>query len=218
MSARRDRKVVWGGPVAGLMMVRPFALLVLTLVFGGCAGGRAARDAGPSRAAPPAPSAPSAPSAPLPAFATTEALVERTEVRALTDELAAMSRFAAERVSIDGHTSEEVKVFQRLRAVATDAEMIALLGHASPVVRAYAAEHVIERDLEAATLDALLADRTLVETQYGCIGGARSVRLVVAQSLCDLRGKPAAARTLTELSRRGPSDLAVMARECLAAR
>ena len=79
MSARRDRKVVWGGPVAGLMMVRPFALLVLTLVFGGCAGGRAARDAGPSRAAPRVPSAPSVPGAPLPAFATTEALVVQSD-------------------------------------------------------------------------------------------------------------------------------------------
>jgi hypothetical protein len=194
------------------MMVRPFTVLLLTFVAA-CAGGRAPREASPPRVARP----PVAPSTPLPAFATTDALVVRPEVRRLVDELAATSRFASQHVSYDGHPSEEFMAFQRLGAVATDAEMIALLGHASPVVRSYAAEHVIERDLEAAALDVLLADPTLVETQYGCIGGAMSVRLVVAQSLCDFRKKPAAMRKLTALAQAGQGGLDAMASECLTA-
>ncbi len=211
MIAPRDRKVVWGRGVPGRMIVRPFAALVLTLVATACAGGRAPREATPPRAAVPPPVAPGLP---LAAFATTEALVERPEIRRLVDGLAATSRFASEHVSYDGHVSEEFKAFQRLRALATDAEMIALMSHASPVVRAYAAEHVIEHDLEAATLDVLLADPTLVETEYGCLGGARSVRLVVAQSLCDFHGNSVAARKLGGLAREG-RDLAVFAERCL---
>ncbi len=192
-------------------MFRRFAVLVLTFVAA-CAAGCAPREASPPQAATPPPVASIVP---LPAFATTEALVARPEVRELVDELAATSRFASEHVSYDGHTSEEFKAFQRVRAVATEVEMIALLGHTSPVVRAYAAEHVIERDLESAALDVLLSDPTWVKTQYGCLGGAMPVSRVVAQSLCNARDKPLAARKLAELARRGPDELAVMASRCL---
>ena len=192
-------------------MFRPFAALLLTFVAA-CAAGRAPREASPPQAATPPPVAPNVP---LPAFATTEALVARPEVRALVGALAATSTFASEHVSYDAHTSEEFKAFQRLRAVATEAEMIALLGHTSPVVRAYAAEHAIERDLEAAPLDTLLSDPTWVRTQYGCLGGEMPVSRVVAQSLCNAREKPMAARKLGELARQGQGELAAIASRCL---
>lgn len=145
----------------------------------------------------------------------TSSLVARPEIRQIVDELAAAGVFSSERVGYGGAPSMSFAIFTRLRAAATDAEMIALLQHASPVVRSYAAQHVIERDLGIDAVDPLLADGALVETLFGCIGGSMTVARVTVQSLCSSSKSPAAAAKLATLSK-GGDDLSQLASQCLA--
>jgi hypothetical protein len=122
---------------------------------------------------------------------------------------------APESIGYDGHRSPEYTTFEKLRAVATDAEMIALLHHSSPVVRTYAAEHVVERELETPALETLLTDATTVQVHYGCMVDIDPVSRVTVQSLCNYRGKPFAATKLSAIAGHR-DDLGDQARRCLA--
>ena len=140
------------------MMTHRIGVLLVVMSVPACGGGAPAKARATDAAT--APVAASAPVAQT-SFASTNELVSRSEVRALVDELAAAHRIAEKHVSYGGHASEEFKVYERLATIATDTEMIALLGHTSPIVRGYAAQGVIERDLAGAPLDGVLADETL---------------------------------------------------------
>ncbi len=195
------------------MMTHRIGVLLVVLSVPACGGGAPAKARAPDAAT--APVAASAPVAQA-SFASTNELVSRPEVRALVDELAAAPRIAEKHVSYDGHASEEFKVYERLATIATDTEMVALLGHTSPIVRGYAAQGVIERDLAGAPLDGVLADETLVSTQRGCFGSTEAVWHVTVQSLCNSRAKSLASRTLRELARPGQGKRGEMASRCMA--
>lgn len=196
-------------------MTRPFMVVLVALLASACGGRPTGKAAAPAPAPASSPASSVAVRGPQ-SLANTAELVSRPEVRQLVDELAAAPRVASERVSFDGHRSAEYTIYERLRTAATDAEMIALLAHVSPVVRSYAAQHVIERNLEGVSLEPLLADATLVNTQYGCLGGLSPVSRTTVQALCDFREKPLAARKLAELARQARGDLSTMATRCLA--
>ena len=135
----------------------------------------------------------------------------------MVDELAESGLYSSERIGYGGAPSPSYAIFKRLRAAATDVEMIALLQHTSAVVRSYAAQHVIEKNLDADALDPLLTDRELVATQFGCIGGSMSVAQVTVQSLCNWHDAPLAAKKLRSIAK-GNGDNAELAQRCLSMR
>lgn len=198
-------------------MKRSFTILSLSLLsLTAVACGPKPAPKPPHAAAQP----PAAKPAPKPPVARTDLrktaeLVQRAEVQKLVDELAAVEKFASEHVSYDGHPSTEYATFARLRQRATDAEMLALLAHESPVVRSYAAQHAIERDLDAPLLVPLLVDQALVPAQWGCIGSTMPVSWVTVNELCNARDKSRAAAHLDTLAK-GADDRADQARRCLA--
>lgn len=170
----------------------------------------------PKIAAPPVAALPAPPATPSTTFRGTAALVARPEIQRFVDELAATGLMASKRVSYDGHPSAEYALYEQLRAAATDSEMVALVLHESPVVRSYAAQHVIERDLGLASVEPLIADATPVAAQYGCLRGAPPVSRATLQALCDFRERAPVAKKLAEIAKSGPDALADQARRCLA--
>ena len=192
---------------------------VLILSLASCLAAACGGAPPPKTGAPPALVVPAPPATPpLATFFETGALVARPEIRRLVDELAATGVMASKHVSYDGHLSAEYALYERLRAAATDTEMVALVLHASPVVRSYAALHVIERDLGIESLEPLLADATPVKEHLGCLGFVAPVSRVTIQALCDFRERAPAARKLAEIAKSGPDEMADQAHRCLALR
>jgi hypothetical protein len=151
-----------------------------------------------------------------PAFtATTDELIPRPEARVLVQELEKATQVGGAAVSYDGHMSAEYAVFSRLRAVATDAEMIALLRHRSPVVRSYAGRHVLERGLTATPVEPLLVDATPVTFQEGCMTQTWPVAHLTLLMLCDFKAQKESSRELGRLSSSDDAETAKRARECL---
>lgn len=142
----------------------------------------------------------------------TSSLVSRPEVQEIVDELA-KGMVTSAGIGYGGAPSPSYAVFERLRAAATDVEMIALVQHKSPVVRSYAAQHVIEKNLGLDHIDPLLADGEMVETLFGCIHGNMSVATLTIQWLCGARTK--AATEKLEGVAKGTGDLADRAQRCI---
>jgi hypothetical protein len=115
---------------------------------------------------------------------TTSELVQRPEIAALVDALAAEHRIESQYVGDRGKKSAVYEKFEALAAKATDDELAALLAHPSPVVRGYVAQRIAERvPAHVSDLAALAEDVTMVDTLGGCMLGARTIRDVVLGAL-----------------------------------
>lgn len=151
----------------------------------------------------PEPSSTSAPKPPPFPGKPTSALIQRAEVAALVDALAKEKTLESSHIGAGGSPSQVYAKFVAIEKAATEAEMIALLQHESPLVRGYVAQHVA-RDAPA-RMDALVPladDATGVETRNGCMGGFESVAEIVLQALCYSRA-PEAGRTLGTIAQKG---------------
>jgi hypothetical protein len=127
----------------------------------------------------------------------TSALIKDKAVAALVDKLAQQKRVDDPKIYYAGSPSPIYKVYQRLAARATAAQMLRLLRHKSPIVRLYAGEHVVKRlPRRAATVYALLSDRTTVQTQRGCLRITTSVGESVLRALIGYGNKRPAAQAV----------------------
>jgi hypothetical protein len=149
-----------------------------------------------------------------PRLSPTNTLVSRPPVQELVDDLAAGSTVESKAVGYGGSPSDVYAIFERLRATATDAEMIALTRHRSAVVRSYAARHVIERDLDLGVIDPLFSDQAIVGTLTGCIGGDYPVAIVTVHTLCELGNQHAAASEKLATLAKAEGSVAEEARRC----
>jgi len=206
------------------------ALVAQAALLGACGGRPAAAikaaDAAPLGPIAPIPSASSARDhgGPARAEATrvlqpTAALVAGPAARAAVDALAKAEQVADRHVGVDGHESEEFRLFTAVVQAATEAELLALLDHESAVVRAYAAQHAARTASDASReriRASVLADTTPVMTHQGCFHMPMTVARVAAQALCDNRSTGGTA-LLEELASE-KSALGDGARRCLAGR
>jgi hypothetical protein len=115
----------------------------------------------------------------------TAELVKRPEVAALVDVLAAEKRVESSHIGAAGAPS---RVYAKYRALVTTAnaeEIVALLGHQSPVVRTYMARHVAsELSAQVRALVPLANDATAVEVMEGCVVHTDSVGAATREALC----------------------------------
>jgi len=152
---------------------------------------------GPANPLPPGPANPSPPPPPVgpaPTFADPE-LARRVE------QLATFSRIESSHVGAAGAPSPAFAAFEAVRERATEADLVALLRHPSPVVRGYAAKHILREvpgALPAAL--ALVGDATPVGVLEGCMLGDGTVGGVAADALCASR-LPGAIAEVARLAR-----------------
>ena len=165
---------------------------VSSLVLVACAEG-AGHDAGSASSA----AASSSALAPQPVFAgkKTSELALRPEVLEAALALSRAKAYESKYVGYGGSPSATYALFETLRGLANERELIALLEHESAIVRAYVGVHVASK--VAAGLPALTAlaeDDSPLSTLQGCIGGGSSVSMLVVEALCTspLEGAPKA--------------------------
>jgi len=182
--------------------------VVVCLVAAAC-GNKAGPEPGPD------PSSTAVSKGPPFAGKPTSALVQRAEVATLVDDLAKEKQIESSHIGAGGSPSQVYAKFVAITKAATEAEMVALLQHESPIVRGYVAEHVAEK--LPARLDSvvpLAEDWTGVPTLNGCMKGMDSIGEIVVQSLCRSRDKEAGAALLS-ISNKGGAE-AARALECAA--
>lgn len=132
------------------------ALLALLALLGCQAAGRA-------QTAAPAGTAASA------RFATTAELVADPQVAALVEQLAAPAVVQTQAVGALRAPGDGFVLFQQLKAAASGTQLLALLRHQSPVVRAYVVRYFVgSSDADQAAVLSLLDDDTLVKMEVGC--------------------------------------------------
>ena len=186
-------------------MTRTLALLVLTVALVGACSRSTKPTPDSTR---PASSKPAKPFDGKP----TAALVHRPEVAALVDVLAASGEIESSHIGAAGAPSAVYAKFEALVKAATDDEMAALLTHASPVVRGYAAQRVAgDVPAHVGELATLAEDDTSVETLEGCMKGTTSVGKVVRDALCDSPLAEAGAALVTVHDRHGLEAAAALA-------
>lgn len=161
---------------------------------------------GPGPTTPPSP-APSPPPVfgPPPTFADAE-LARRVE------QLATFDRVESSHVGAAGAPSAAFAAFTAVRERATPGDLLALLRHPRPVVRAYVAQHLVREvpgELPAAMT--LLEDPTPVGQLEGCMMSTSTVGGIVADAVCFSR-QPAAIAEVARLARAdGPRSAWAMA-------
>jgi hypothetical protein len=136
----------------------------------------------------------------------TAALGLRPEVASLVDALAVEKTKESSHIGPGGTPSAVFEKFSSVVAKATPAELGALLQHQSPVVRAYAGDH-LARQAPAASLVGVASDETDVETLNGCILSHETVGAVVREALC-YSEHPEAGAALLAVHDRGGSQAA----------
>ncbi len=144
-----------------------------------------------------------APAAPAFTGKPTSALIQRPEIAALVDALAAETDLESSHIGAAGSPSAVYAKFTALAEKANEAEMVALLEHRSAVVRGYSAQHVagkLPARLEA--LVPLAEDATAVPTLNGCMRGLDTVGRIVIDALCYSQ-LPEAGGTLVTIARKG---------------
>ena len=115
----------------------------------------------------------------------TEALVERPEVRAAVDRLAAYGRIESAQIGEGGDASEVYQAYRELVEVASVEEVEALLRHESGAVRGYMVQHIVATQRESLpAVRPLLRDETAVDGQVGCILGQGTLASRTVEALC----------------------------------
>ncbi|GMV41875.1 MAG: hypothetical protein AMXMBFR64_35910 [Myxococcales bacterium] len=179
-------------------------------------------------ASPEAPAAPPAPAEAVPIAAPnrlpelvlspTATLVKRAEVAALVDALAVEKKIESSHVGAAGAPSAIYAKWEAVEKAASSEELQALLRHERPVVRAYAARHLVRgaTPLAAQSLAPLLSDLADVGSTDGCMIGETTVAAILVEDLCyNAKDKEAARALLREAVDGGPEDVARQAERCL---
>lgn len=123
--------------------------------------------------------------------------------------LAGFGRIESSHIGAAGAPSQAFAAFVAVREVSTPADLVALLGHPSPVVRGYVARHILG-EVPGAIPAALplLDDRTLVGRMEGCeILDDSTVGGVVADALCFSNLEEARAQVARMAREPGPRSI-----------
>ncbi|MCB9570806.1 MAG: hypothetical protein H6709_01815 [Kofleriaceae bacterium] len=148
-------------------------------------------------AAAPAPAPPLPTTLPDLVLEPTAALIADADLADAVDRLAAARSYEGRFVGFAGKPSSTWEQWQQIAQRASHDDLVALLRHEAPVVRTYAAYHVV--DALAADLAAvmpLFRDRTEVETVDGCFIDKASLAQLLVDDLCHRRATPGAAEVL----------------------
>lgn len=199
-------------------MIRHHALVALAALLLSCSSSGAPA----TPAAPAAPTTPAAPPVaklpPAPPFAPTTDLVQRADLAALVDALAAERAVESSHIGAAGAPSAIYARWEAVQKAATAEELRALLRHQSPVVRGYVAQHLVrdQTPLASDPLRPLLSDATSVGTTQGCMIGTYTVAALVLEELCfNAKDKEGARALVQEAAASGSDEVAAQAKRCL---
>ncbi|MBI4957628.1 MAG: HEAT repeat domain-containing protein [Myxococcales bacterium] len=204
--------------------------LVVLAVGAGCGNaherGTATTDAPPTRSADEPPDEPEPPrpplvTVPLPPLrlAPTGKLVARSDLAAKVDALAAASGIESSHIGAAGAPSKVWPLWDAVLGAAKPEELVALLGHESPVVRGYVARHAVTALPDAAQeLLPLFGDGAQVATVEGCSVGTTTLASLVLEAICYANGPSAgvSALLLRAAEMPGTPELAQRALGCAA--
>lgn len=129
------------------------------------------------------------------------------DVRKIADRLSEQTTVESEHVGVSGTLSAGAILGRALREKASDRELLALLRHESPVVRAQVAREIIlHLPARRAAVMELLRDEAPVEYLSGCTRLPVTVAFVVAEGFCMASEPEGAAviRALRKLDRGTP--------------
>ncbi|MCB9565124.1 MAG: hypothetical protein H6708_32465 [Kofleriaceae bacterium] len=170
-------------------------------------------------AAAPAPAPPLPTTLPDLVLEPTAALIADAGLADAVDRLAAARSYEGRFVGFAGKPSSTWEQWQQIAQRASHDDLVALLRHEAPVVRTYAAYHVV--DALAADLAAvmpLFRDRTEVETVDGCFIDKASLAQLLVDDLCHRRATPGAGEVLRVVAAAAtPTALEISALRCAAA-